>query len=379
MNLNTQNIDTTNRKPLVRALVELLAQPPVYAGPPTYSYKVGDYTITRRGDVIVPDDASEETIQWLKEKLEDKGFSFDDDDEQPQTQEESSDADPAEDESESVPEPDISNEGTQDTDTDDEPSFDAAPDADEDSDEESNLIQEDTDETGPADEEPDAEEPDAADTDEDEDDSDADEADSDEDEAESETEESSPEEAAEDTSPAEAPKEPETPDDGKSHITLALPRCQFTFSAIDRLKAIVASKQTLLKKALDTDTLEIQLTDDKVLFPWFTDHGLTGELDAYSKLVFAIAKLAINQKRASAEEKQNDNEKLAMRLFLVRLGLSGDENRTARAILTRNFTGNSAWKNGPNGTASGITLSAPEVYHPAAATAADPAKEEADE
>lgn len=369
MNLNTQNIDTTNRKPLVRALVELLAQPPVYAGPPTYSYKVGDYTITRRGDVIVPDDASEETIQWLKEKLEDKGFSFDDDDEQPQTQEESSDADPAEDESESVPEPDISNEGTQDTDTDDEPSFDAAPDADEDSDEESNPAQEDADEAGP---------------DEDEDDSDVDEADSDEadayeDEAESETEENSPEETAEEEFPAETPEEPEAPDDGKNHITLALPRCQFTFSAIDRLKAIVASKQTLLKKALDTDTLEIQLTDDKVLFPWFTDHGLTGELDAYSKLVFAIAKLAINQKRASAEEKQNDNEKLAMRLFLVRLGLSGDENRTARAILTRNFTGNSAWKNGPNGTASGITLSAPEVYHPAAATAADPAKEEADE
>ena len=82
MNLNTQNIDTTNRKPLVRALVELLAQPPVYAGPPTYAYKVGDYMITRRGDVIVPDDASEETIQWLKEKLEDKGFSFDDESEE---------------------------------------------------------------------------------------------------------------------------------------------------------------------------------------------------------------------------------------------------------------------------------------------------------
>ncbi|MBR3017271.1 MAG: virulence protein [Clostridia bacterium] len=154
----------------------------------------------------------------------------------------------------------------------------------------------------------------------------------------------------------------ETPDDGKTHITLSLPRFQFTFSAIERLKAIVQSKQTLLKKALDTDTLDVQLTDDKVLFPWFTDHGLTGEADAYSKLVFAIAKLAVNQKRASAEEKQNDNEKLAMRLFLIRLGFIGDEYKTARAILTRNFTGNSAWKNSPNGKDSAPELSLPEVF-----------------
>ena len=379
MNLYTQNVDTSTRKPLISALVEILAQPPVYSGPPFYSYKVGDYVVDRHGNVIVPDEASDETIQWLKEKLEDKGFSFDDDDEQTQTQEESGDAAPARDESETVPEPDISNEGTDDVDTADEPGFDAAPDTDEDSDEEPNPTQENADEAGTAEEEPDAEETDDADPDEDEDDSDVDEADAGEDEAESDTEAVPPEKATEGKSLEEAPDEPETPDDGKIHITLALPRCQFTFSAIERIKAIVQSKQSLLKKALDTDTLEIQLTDDKVLFPWFIDHGLPEETDAYGKLVYAIAQLAINQKRASAEEQQNDNEKLAMRLFLIRLGFIGDEYKTARAILTRNFTGNSSWKHGPNGTDSGVTLSAPEVFHPAAAPAADSAKEGADE
>ncbi len=378
MNLYTQNVDTSTRKPLISALVEILAQPPVYSGPPFYSYKVGDYVVDRHGNVIVPDEASDETIQWLKEKLEDKGFSFDDDDEQPQTQEESGDAAPAGDESETVPEPDISNEETQDTEPTDEPGFDAAPDTEEDSDEEPNPIQEDADETGPDDDEPDAEEADDADPDEDEDDSDAEEADSDEDEAELDTETVSHEENAEEESPAEAPKEPDEPDDGKTHITLALPRCQFTFSAIERFKAIVQSKQTLLKKALDTDTLEIQLTDDKVLFPWFIDHGLPGETDAYGKLVYAIAKLAINQKRASAEEKQNDNEKLAMRLFLIRLGFIGDEYKTARAILTRNFTGNSSWKHGPNGT-DALGLSLPEVFNPNVAQPTATIKEEADE
>ena len=92
----------------------------------------------------------------------------------------------------------------------------------------------------------------------------------------------------------------------------------------------VNSKNDIRKRRLETDTLEIQLTDDKVLFPWFTDHGLTGEADAYAKLVFAIAKLAVNQKRASAEEKQNDNEiRRALRLH----GRADDPKRLMEVLL----------------------------------------------
>ena len=298
MNLYTQNVDTSNRKPLVRALVELLAQPPVYSGPPFYAYKVGDYVVDRHGNVIVPDEASDETIQRLKEQLKEKGFDFDDT-------------------SEAQPEPSAESEFT-------EPVTESEPD-------------------------------------------DSDEVKSDEDNTESEApeEESAKEETADESAESqETPEKPETPVDDKTHITLALPRFQFTPDAITRLKAIVQSKQTLLKKALDTDVLVIQLTDDKVLFPWFTDHGITGELDAYSKLVFAIARLAVNQRRASAEEKPNDNEKLAMRLFLIRLGFIGDEYKTARAILTRNFSGNSSWKHGPTGDSTGVELSTPEIFNP---------------
>ena len=41
-----------------------------------------------------------------------------------------------------------------------------------------------------------------------------------------------------------------------------------------------------------------------------------------------------------------ENEKLAMRLFLVRLGFIGDEYKNARKILLKNLTGNSSWKSG---------------------------------
>ena len=56
MNLNP-SVSTKDRKPLVSALVELLAQPPSYDGPPSYAYRVGDYIVDRHGNVIVPDEA----------------------------------------------------------------------------------------------------------------------------------------------------------------------------------------------------------------------------------------------------------------------------------------------------------------------------------
>jgi hypothetical protein len=56
--------------------------------------------------------------------------------------------------------------------------------------------------------------------------------------------------------------------------------------------------------------------------------------------------MARNQKRINAKEKEVDNEKYAFRCFLLRLGFIGDEYKTARKILLRNFTGSSAFKSG---------------------------------
>ena len=168
-------------------------------------------------------------------------------------------------------------------------------------------------------------------------------------------EEPDEDDADDDTDDAEPEKEP-------THITLSFPVDYFAKDAIDRMKAIVASKSSLLKKALDTDNLDITVEDGKVVFPWFTDHGLDGEMDAYSKLTFAIAKMAITQNRVTATEKQNPDEKLAMRLFLIRLNFIGDEYKTARAILMRNFNSSTSRKQAE----SAVNLCMPEVYTPAA-------------
>lgn len=120
----------------------------------------------------------------------------------------------------------------------------------------------------------------------------------------------------------------------------------FTDTAYLNLQKIVASKANILKLALGTNDLEIKVQDGKISFPWFTLHGIDGEALAYSQLASALVKMSKRQKRVIAKEKPIENAKFSMRLFLIRLGFIGDEYKTARKILLKNLTGNSAWKAG---------------------------------
>ena len=56
--------------------------------------------------------------------------------------------------------------------------------------------------------------------------------------------------------------------------------------------------------------------------------------------------MAREQKRVIPRIYPGDNDKYAMRQFLVRLGLKGKEYKETRKILFRNLTGNGAWRNG---------------------------------
>lgn len=132
------------------------------------------------------------------------------------------------------------------------------------------------------------------------------------------------------------------PDDGKTHIAISLPIEPFkkSFGSLERLRDLIKSKETLLKIALNTDSLEFEKDDEKVSFPWFTiadETKTSDELDAYTKLIVALARKAVTQSRVSSTEKLNPDTRLAMRLFLINLGFIGDEFKSARAILMRNF------------------------------------------
>ena len=127
-------------------------------------------------------------------------------------------------------------------------------------------------------------------------------------------------------------------------IVIELPGSYLDEAELGRVRAIVASKATVLKKALETDNLSIERKENKICFPWFTDHGIDGEAKAYMQLVSGIAKRAKMLTRVTATESPSDNDKFTMRLFLVSLNFKGPEYAFARKFLLRNLSGNSGWR-----------------------------------
>lgn len=288
------NLSGSGRKPLVEAISQILDKPAIYQGAPSFAYTVGDYTVDRNGVLsynnnnIHPDFAA-----VLISDLQERGF----------VAESINDAVDTEALEESIS--GAGNDATAEENVNDadEAAVDDAAGANNSATMaevplEADATEEDTAVTG-----------DAATT--------------------------------ENVIHAEA-----TDADSPDILTLEVPDSGFTPEAKENIRKIVASKKTVLEKALGADGLPIVEKDGKITFPWFTLHGLDGEADAYSRLITAICKMAKDQKRVTAIEKPVENEKFTMRLFLIRLGFIGDEYKAARKILLRNLSGNASWKSG---------------------------------
>ncbi len=129
-------------------------------------------------------------------------------------------------------------------------------------------------------------------------------------------------------------------------LSIQMSKAGFTDVAIENLKKIIASKKGLIKKALGAETLLLEIGEEKIDFPWFTLNGVDGEVEAYAWLVTALCHMAKNQKRITAKEKEVENEKFTMRLFLIRLGCVGAAHKSVRRILLQNLSGNGSFKNG---------------------------------
>ena len=71
-----------------------------------------------------------------------------------------------------------------------------------------------------------------------------------------------------------------------------------------------------------------------------------GQLKSYIQLCLALSEMAKEVRSASAKPQQNENPKYAMRTWLLRLGFIGEEFATARDFLTRNLSGDTAFRRG---------------------------------
>jgi len=127
-------------------------------------------------------------------------------------------------------------------------------------------------------------------------------------------------------------------------LAVELPKDDMTPTAMENLRRLVASKETLLKKALGSDSLPITEHSDRIEFGWFRPTDDQTEIAAYYQLVQGLWELARTQKRVSATEQEVENEKYAFRCFLLRLGFIGSEYKEARKILLKNLSGNAAFR-----------------------------------
>jgi hypothetical protein len=79
-------------------------------------------------------------------------------------------------------------------------------------------------------------------------------------------------------------------------------------------------------------------------FRLFNGTTHAGKIKAYIQLCLAISHQALTQRCASRIKTQSTNEKYTFRTWLLRLGLIGDEFKTARLHLLEHLDGCIAWK-----------------------------------
>ena len=123
-------------------------------------------------------------------------------------------------------------------------------------------------------------------------------------------------------------------------ITLSFPRADLSDIAIDNLKKLIAAKSKLIQMALEIDAAPVEISDEAISFPWLPGTSPSEMVEATSRFLAALIKLAKKLKRSTVVERETDNPRYTFRCFLLRLGFIGDEYKTARKFLMKGLPGN---------------------------------------
>lgn len=124
----------------------------------------------------------------------------------------------------------------------------------------------------------------------------------------------------------------------RNELCIKYPSTMLSDGDIALLQNLILSKASLIRKSLGTTDLSFKRNYGELCFPWFTLSGIDNEELAYAQFVECLIKKAKCSQRICSIEKPVSNEKHAMRIFLIRLGMIGDEYKCARKILTRNLS-----------------------------------------
>ena len=133
-------------------------------------------------------------------------------------------------------------------------------------------------------------------------------------------------------------------------LTLAFPTTGWDEATAAKLEALLASKGALIAKALviPATPMAIDEAEGTVEFAWFDQLPDAEVIEAVSVLIQLMIEHAKTATRVSAKPaKTGGNDKYAMRCWLLRLGMIGDNYKHVRRVLLANLEGNAAWKTLP--------------------------------
>jgi len=130
-------------------------------------------------------------------------------------------------------------------------------------------------------------------------------------------------------------------------LAIEIPLDSFLPDSIENLCKMVKAKENLLMAALCADDLPIQVLEDRIRFPWFPITEDSERTNAYAGLITALCTTAKEKKRVTAKAQDGfENEKFAMRVWLIGLGCVGTEYKYLRKIMGEFLGGNSAFRYG---------------------------------
>ena len=337
-------LNVAERKTLAKRIEELTGIHPYYTKAPLYSYDIGSYTIDRNGNLLVePENADAELLTTLlNEGLIRGGESIESTDDRPEDTELTADTD-----EEPVTEAEAEEMETEET----EQMTEVGPEALD----EQEAEDVDTAEGGPADA------PELDNT------------------AGEDTAEEDPETEVQEGE--ESQETEDQPEEVPLDLELAFPTSQHNGVSLRNLVNLIYSRGRLISKAtgghfhVETDLVEtlrddsctytvanfiealksyeaqcgtamegLVITEEKVSFTGFPTASDYDHLTAFGHLAILMNQQAISQKRIQAKDVNDENEKYALRTWLLRLGMNGPDFKETRKILMENLSGHAAFR-----------------------------------
>ena len=121
-------------------------------------------------------------------------------------------------------------------------------------------------------------------------------------------------------------------------LRISVPRNGFTEQNMTVLRQMLLSKGKLIQKALGANSLDVILTEDRVVFPWFSELPQHLDIQACLCLISALYKRAASGKPAP-QLRDHESERYTFNRFLTTLELDGPKYQSTRKELMKKLSG----------------------------------------